>query len=140
MEWMRSVQRIQLLQWCQLLWFTLDVDEEEDGRRVLTLGSLLASSVDGEAVTAGDTTAQADAADLGECDAADRDDEGDRIDPAMMVPDVAKRIHEAGLVEDTLPMSMAISRWRREGRRDRPEDDTAVDVAPMVSKMSREAM
>ena len=49
-------------------------------------------------------------------------------------------IHEADVVEGPLPRSMAVSRWRREGRRDRYDDDTPVDVAPMLSQMSEEGM
>ena len=40
----------------------------------------------------------------------------DVVDSAMIVPDVAKRIHEADLVEDPMPMLMAISRWMASGR------------------------
>ena len=60
----------------------------------------------------------------------------DVVEPEMLEPDVARCIHEADVVEGPMPMLMAISRWRREGRKDRLEDDTPVDVAPMVSRMS----
>ena len=66
--------------------------------------------------------------------------EFDVVEPEMLEPDFAKCIHESDEVEDPMPMSMAISRWRREGRRDRLEDDTPVDAAPMVSRMSMEAV
>ena len=58
----------------------------------------------------------------------------------MMVSDVGKRIPEADVVEDPMPMLMAVSRWCQEGRRDRCGDDATVDVAPMVSRISRELM
>ena len=140
----------------------LDVEEEEepggagDGR---TLGSFLAASVDGEVATARDaaTTQQADAANLGEPDVDVREDDVDRgdearrlvedevadldvVEPEMLEPDVAIRIHEADVVEGQMVLSMAISTDGLVAREYRLEDDTPVDVAPMLSKMSEEVM
>ena len=49
-------------------------------------------------------------------------------------------IHDADEVEDPMPMLMAISRCCQEGHRDRCDDDTPVDVAPMLSKTSVEVI
>ena len=66
--------------------------------------------------------------------------ERDVVQPEMLEPDVARCIHKADRAEGPMPMLMAISRWRRGGHRDRLEDDTPVDVAPMVSRMSMEVV
>ena len=64
----------------------------------------------------------------------------DVVDPVMAKDVVANRIYEADLVEGRMAMSKAISKDGLVAREDRLEDDTPLDVAPMVSRMSMEVM